>query len=54
MCFLHIFFEYIFFILITGAYFFRLMELPAEELRYEEKRNKTGDVNDAIDYLKTL
>ena len=30
------------------------MELPAEELRYEEKRNKTGDVNDAIDYLKSI
>jgi len=38
----------------AGAYVFILLELPAEELRYEEKINKTKDVDASIDYLKNI
>ena len=37
-----------------GAYIFILLELPAEELRYETKLNKTKDVEASIDYLKNI
>lgn len=37
-----------------GAYVFMQLERPAEELRYEEKLNKSKDVDASIDYLKNI
>ena len=37
-----------------GAYIFILLERGAEDLRYEEKLNRTKDVDASIDYLKSI
>ena len=37
-----------------GAYIFILLERGAEDLRYEEKMNRTKDVDASIDYLKSI
>ena len=37
-----------------GAYIFLLLERGAEETRYEEKLNKTKDVDAAVGYLKNI
>jgi len=37
-----------------GAYIFILLERGAEDLRYDEKLNRTKDVDASIDYLKSI
>ena len=37
-----------------GAYIFILLERPAEEERFQEKLNRTADVDESINYLKTI
>ena len=37
-----------------GAWVFIQLELGAEEIRYEEKLNKTKDVDAAVGYLKNI
>jgi hypothetical protein len=38
----------------SGAYIFLLLELPNEENRHEEKKNRTVDVDESMDYLKSI
>ena len=42
------------YLILLGAYIFLMLELPNEEESFQEKLNKTVDVDNSINYLKSI